>query len=171
MYSGLAQKIGMKTCSRCKIEKELSGFKPDTRYSQGVTGVCKECYKAYNRANKSSQKWVTKNQSRVKEIKDRYVKNNPEAVKKSKLKWEAANGKKKLAGVRRYQASKLNATPPWLTKEQLKEMTLFYVNCPEGHEVDHIIPIRGENVCGLHVPWNLQYLTISENRKKSNKVT
>ena len=171
MYSGLTQKIGMKVCSRCKIEKELSGFKPDKRYSKGVTGVCKECYKAYNRANKASQKWVDKNSTRVKEIKDRYVKNNPEKVKRSKLKWATANAKRLLAKCREYQARKLNATPAWLTKEQLREMIQFYINCPEGYEVDHIIPLRGKNVSGLHVPWNLQYLTISENRKKSNRVT
>ncbi len=164
-------KIGMKVCSKCKTEKDLSGFKPDSRYRLGVTGVCKECYKAYNRANKASLKWASKNKTRVKEIKDRYVKNNPASVKKSKLKWTIANPEKALARTRRYQAAKLGATPRWLTKEHVREMEAFYLNCPEGYEVDHIIPLRGKEVCGLHVPWNLQYLTISENRKKSNRMT
>jgi 5-methylcytosine-specific restriction endonuclease McrA len=49
----------------------------------------------------------------------------------------------------------------------IKELQEIYLNCPIGHEVDHIIPVSKG---GLHCPSNLQYLTISENRKKSNKI-
>lgn len=58
-----------------------------------------------------------------------------------------------------------NATPIWANKKSLRQI---YLNCPPGYEVDHIIPLKGKNICGLHIPENLQYLTVEENRKKSN---
>lgn len=58
------------------------------------------------------------------------------------------------------------ATPSWV---DLKEIERIYRECPEGYHVDHIEPIKGKNVSGLHVPWNLQYLPAIENLRKSNK--
>lgn len=59
-------------------------------------------------------------------------------------------------------------TPPWLNKRQRDAMLAMYEHCPPGYEVDHIVPCASPLVCGLHVPWNLQYLTVGENAKKSN---
>jgi hypothetical protein len=100
------------------------------------------------------KKWYQRNKEHVKETSTRWAKNNPH---------------KRAAGSAKYRATKLQATPDWLSTEQLKEIENLYKNCPVGHEVDHIVPLQGKEVRGLHVPWNLQYLTISKNRQKSNK--
>lgn len=59
------------------------------------------------------------------------------------------------------------ATPKWVNPEDLFNI---YKNQPKGYHVDHIIPLKHDQVCGLHVPWNLQYLSKSENSKKGNRI-
>lgn len=69
------------------------------------------------------------------------------------------------------------ATPKWLTTEHKMEIRLKYRLAIELsrrlgvlHAVDHIIPLQGEEVCGLHVPWNMEVITQEQNLKKSNKL-
>jgi hypothetical protein len=64
------------------------------------------------------------------------------------------------------RASKLQRTVPWADLKAIKE---FYANCPKGYAVDHIIPLQGTTVSGLHVLNNLQYLTPTQNSRKGNK--
>ena len=68
------------------------------------------------------------------------------------------------------RAKKLNATPKWLSKEDRAKIKDIYMSCPDGYHVDHIIPLQGEVVSGLHVPWNLQHLPAQVNISKSNKL-
>ena len=63
------------------------------------------------------------------------------------------------------RAAKLKRTPNWADLTKIKEI---YKRCPEGHHVDHIIPLQGKLVSGLHTESNLQYLTASDNCRKSN---
>jgi len=65
-----------------------------------------------------------------------------------------------------YKCSKLQRTPNWANISRIKEI---YKNCPEGYHVDHIIPLQGELVSGLHVEINLQYLPAQDNCSKHNK--
>lgn len=56
--------------------------------------------------------------------------------------------------------------PDWVS---WSEIAAVYKACPPDHHVDHIIPLNHPDVCGLHVPWNLQYLPVKTNIEKSNK--
>jgi 5-methylcytosine-specific restriction endonuclease McrA len=117
------------------------------------------------------------NPEKVKATKAAYIKENSEKVKKYQADWTKANSGKVNAKTNRRRAAKLNATPKCLTIGQKLEMQALYIEAARltketgiPHEVDHEIPLQGENVSGLHVPWNLQILTRSENRKKHNKI-
>ena len=67
--------------------------------------------------------------------------------------------------VAKYKAAKLNRIPTWANWDKIQNI---YLNCPENYHVDHIFPLQGKLVSGLHVDSNLQYLTEEENLKKSN---
>jgi|SRR5580698_2910626 hypothetical protein len=98
-------------------------------------------------------------------FKQRWAKAHKDKVKIAFKRWYEANKKTHLSRIRKRQLAKIQRTPKF-GQEGIKE---FYMNCPIGYEVDHIIPLQGKIVSGLHVLWNLQYLSQHDNRTKLNK--
>ena len=80
--------------------------------------------------------------------------------------WQQNNKDKVRLKSANERAARLQRLPAWADAESIKE---FYLNCPEGYHVDHVIPLRGKEVSGLHVIENLQYLLAKENMSKGNK--
>jgi len=89
-----------------------------------------------------------------------------EKAKANAKQWRAKNPKHHLALTNAHKKAVKLRTPAWADHDAIVSV---YKNCPVGHQVDHIIPLRGETVTGLHVAANLQYLLAAENRAKSNK--
>jgi hypothetical protein len=131
-------------------------------YNQSEAG--KKAKKSYYAKNKETV--IARAQARTDEEKRRYRLthkiNNPEMYKE-------------LVNIRRKRFRQ--ATPKWLSAEQKMEIRLKYRLAIElsrqtgiRYAVDHIVPLLGESVCGLHVPWNLTVITQDENLKKYNKL-
>lgn len=129
------------------------------------------------KARVSGNNYYKLNKEKVLEKAAIYRQNNKNIIAERDKRYAKAKPEKLRAIKSRRKKKVRQATPGWLTKEHLLEIESFYLKAIElekqtqvPHQVDHIIPIQGKNVCGLHVPWNLQVLTQSENRKKSNKL-
>ena len=104
-----------------------------------------------------------KNKHKIKQ----YYLNNKEEIKQKVKEYRLKNPHIRRAYWSKRKAIKLRSTPKFANLEKIKEI---YKKCPKGYHVDHIIPLQSKIVCGLHVEWNLQYLTPSANCSKSNKL-
>jgi hypothetical protein len=144
----------MKACSKCKVEKEVTAFSKDKQKKDGLSYKCKPCDQAAN------AEWVA---------------NNKERMAVNTAKWRANNRGTVNATKARRRAENLQRTPLWANPAAIRKV---YLDCKELEElageplhVDHIYPLQGKLVSGLHVEGNLQILRASENRSKSNTYT
>ncbi len=184
----------IKKCGTCLTEKDIADFYLKKSGRFGVAGSCKDCIcnkmqldhnKNRDRNIKRMRRYRYNNleylqfydrlryakdpNSRLKYVRDWRL-NFPEKHALSSKKWVQNNRGRKNAGAMKRYVAKLRAVPVWLTEEQHYEIIKIYKERPKGYHVDHIIPLNGKNVSGLHVPWNLQYLLAVDNLRKGNKV-
>ena len=135
-----------------------------------------EYFEAYNRKEETKTKkndWYLVNKEQVIQA----AKTRPAEDKKLyQSRWKAKNSVWVKADTKARRRKHRQATPPWLTRKQKTEIRQLYQiaitmtrTTGEQYVVDHIVPLRGESVCGLHVPWNLRVVTREENLMKSNK--
>lgn len=137
--------INCKRCTKCNVIKRMTEYHIDNSKSLGIQSICKECNYFRNKKYRS-------------EHRQEYL---------EYLQYYRVNhAKEYLARTRRYKLSKAQRVPKWADLDKIKEI---YKKCPEGYHVDHVIPLNGTNVSGLHVENNLQYLSPQDNIAKSNK--
>lgn len=134
----------------------------DKIYNTGKEYRKTESYKNSTSISRSKESYKQKNLARN----AKYRENNPQKVKDRINKWRRDNPLSGREQVAKRRSAKLMRTPQWANLDAIKQ---FYLNCPEGMVVDHIIPLRGKNISGFHIVENLQYLTPEENAKKGNK--
>ena len=176
----------MKLCVRCKVEKEDSEFKHlKTRLNSWCQCCCKEHKKEWYQKNKASElvkakeyhhaTYAEKREHKVQKATE-WVKNNPEKYKINAKKCYEKTKSKKMAYAGMRRALARNAVPSWFdsVKQSIDgiyamrdwmNLTMFGIK----YEVDHIIPLKNNFVCGLHTPNNLQIISQFNNRSKQNK--
>ncbi len=160
----------MKTCTCCGLEKPFSDFNKKKQKKDGLSPWCKSC------ASSKTREYYSKNKDKVSKASSIYYFKNKEVRDSYMIEWRKNNKDKMQAISAKKRADILERTPKWLSKEQLDNIKTEYalaVWCStvmnEQYQVDHIVPLRGKTVSGLHVPWNLQVITKTANAEKSNK--
>lgn len=133
--------ISHKVCGTCECILPFEAFAKDKGTSLGISSICKSCKNSYQIGQ--YQKYYFNHQ-------ESYAKNYGKIRERQN----------------QYKGERTLRIPLWSQKELIEQ---FYDNCPQGYHVDHIIPLKGKEVSGLHVIENLQYLTAEENLLKSNK--
>lgn len=162
----------MKSCYKCNKTKGLEEFYPHLGMRDGRLNQCKLCSKKSSREDYRNTPIEKRRAQR-----DAWRLSNKDKVKQAAVRYLNKHRGQCNAQTAKRRAFKKSATPKWLNKAHLREMRQFYIEAKElgwlsseRLEVDHIIPLVNEQVCGLHVPWNLQILPKGENVRKGNKL-
>lgn len=154
-----------KRCKFCQETKPLSEFYKKKQMKDGYYNHCKSCH-----SERYTKKWYKENKSRRKELSDQWRSKNRKRWNELIRKQYHSNIERSRELGLKYERrrSRIKSSP--VSKPWKEAIDFIYENCPEGYHVDHIVPLQGKNVCGLHVPWNLRFLSVTENLLKSNRV-
>lgn len=175
----------MKVCTHCKQEKPFEAFYTSSTHKSGYASWCKQCEAERSKAKYENRKpaqlikakeWRETNKEAYNASIKAWRIRNPGRHEQIIKEWSKRNPDKVNARWMKYDASKKHRTPAWLSEDELWMIEQAYdiaqkrtVAFGFSWHVDHIVPLQGKTVSGLHVPWNLQVLTSKDNQIKSNK--
>lgn len=159
-----------------KIKERVRKYREDNK-DRIVEYEKNRCIKNKAKLSEYNKRKYIENREKVLERVKEYKRKNPELKKQQDRDYIKRNPHVARAAKANYKKSRKRATPKWLTKEHFGEIKEFHRLAIEKaketgieHHVDHIVPLQGKTVCGLHVPWNLRVITHTENRQKTNKL-
>jgi hypothetical protein len=198
-YSLNRLKKGFKNCSKCNLEKSVDKFYKSKKEACGYESQCKECSakqsklrrekikETINTEGKLTPKVLYKKCTKCKQTKlssefslcmyttDKLRSHCNVCKNADQRIYNKINIGDVVYRTRLRETRKVNATPKWANLQAIKEI---YRECQRlnrktgiKHHVDHIIPLKNDLVCGLHVENNLQIITAKENFSKGNKFT
>lgn len=161
----------MKYCNKCKTTKSFDSFAHSKNRKDSLAIYCKSCNNNYKKL------WQKDNKEKVAAYDKEWQQKNKDKKSSNYKNWQT-NNRAKVNSYNSYRrALEKQATPKWLTDSHKLHMECKYSlavmlsnNTEEQHHVDHIVPLNGKAVCGLHVPWNLQILSAQANFQKGNKL-
>lgn len=171
-----------KFCYKCGLDKELPMFSKDKTRAGGLSGICRDCRTSKYRQDKSriktvSDAWYRSNAERKKKTSQEWRIANQDRMRFLVSAWSSTNQAKRNMNSAKYRKAVRRATPPWLTDADIQWILWYYkqakyIEKSTGipHSVDHIMPLQGKEVWGLHVPWNLQVIPAVENSRKGNRI-
>lgn len=162
-------------CKVCRNARRKAAYYKDPAKEVAASSAWNKANPERLRANR--KRAYHRNPEPIRAQASDYYSKNVDRVKAYQKKWRNENPAACLALKAKRRARKLKATPNWLTREHHAEIEDFYLiastltaHMGEPYHVDHIVPLKGSRVCGLHVPWNLQVLTGVENSRKKNRM-
>ena len=192
--------VELRHCRRCAVEQPITNFRAHTtgRGHRRVCRACGRLERCEWRVNNRERDraavagYAARHREKVRERKNKskrakqayytaymydYSRKNREYLNACSRAYYARNRGACIAQARLRRTRLSAAMPAWLSAIQRAQIQEFYdlaealaTQTGVPHEVDHIIPLAHGKVCGLHVPWNLQVLTVNANRRKSNRL-
>lgn len=173
-------------CRICNVEKLITEFGKHSTYKDGIDTMCKPCLRAYRKRSWDAdpkryrgygKKYKAANKEVIAERGRKYVEENRDVRKATMQAYRKKTPEKQAEYLRRRQAAKMQRTPSWLTEDDIWMMREAYKLARLrtklfgfSWHVDHVLPLQGKVVSGLHVPSNLQVIPWLDNVRKHNKV-
>lgn len=156
---------GYKICSKCRVKKPATNvfFGNQKNKIDNLRPDCKVCMSMIQKAA-----YAKKSKEELSKKRRDYYEKNKEKILRNQSIWNKRN-QGKVRHYKRVRKQKLKrAKTKWFEKYMVERV--YHEAALRGWEVDHVVPLQSEKVCGLHCHDNLQILEKKLNRAKSNSV-